>query len=303
MSGKSFIKNQSAMEYLMTYGWSILIVAVVLGALSFLGVFNPLTFAPKARPGSCQIIENSEFGSSNLVGTCNNQVPQYVAQFDNQIGINSGESTSNITANSNFNDPNNPAFTITLWYKIQNPQVGTQYIDNMVSIPGYTGLEFLSIGNNQAQVFLHRCYTDVAGIQEPFSTFFDNQWNFIGVSYNPADNKYFFQFNSNNSTVIDSGSFGMTQGSIIIGGPGGCVYDEPFNGELSNVQVYNTALGSNSINAIYDEGIGGAPVDLKNISDWWPLNGNANDYSGNQNNGIPKNVIFTSNWYDGYRIS
>ncbi len=33
-------KAQSAMEYLMTYGWAILIIAVVLGILYFLGVFN-----------------------------------------------------------------------------------------------------------------------------------------------------------------------------------------------------------------------------------------------------------------------
>ncbi|MDE1850221.1 MAG: hypothetical protein KGH54_00295 [Candidatus Micrarchaeota archaeon] len=36
---KSF-KIQSAMEYLMTYGWAILIIAVVLGALFSLGIFN-----------------------------------------------------------------------------------------------------------------------------------------------------------------------------------------------------------------------------------------------------------------------
>ena len=34
------LKAQSAMEYLMTYGWAILIIAVVLGALFSLGVFN-----------------------------------------------------------------------------------------------------------------------------------------------------------------------------------------------------------------------------------------------------------------------
>ena len=34
------IKAQSAMEYLMTYGWAILIIAVVLGALFSLGVFS-----------------------------------------------------------------------------------------------------------------------------------------------------------------------------------------------------------------------------------------------------------------------
>ena len=37
---KRKFKLQSAMEYLMTYGWAILIIAVVLGALFSLGVFN-----------------------------------------------------------------------------------------------------------------------------------------------------------------------------------------------------------------------------------------------------------------------
>ncbi len=39
-SGKDKSKSQSAMEYLMTYGWSILIIAVVIIALFALGVFN-----------------------------------------------------------------------------------------------------------------------------------------------------------------------------------------------------------------------------------------------------------------------
>jgi len=42
--GKASSKAQSAMEYLMTYGWAILIVAVVLGALYSLGVFNGAAF-------------------------------------------------------------------------------------------------------------------------------------------------------------------------------------------------------------------------------------------------------------------
>ncbi|MGC8478929.1 MAG: hypothetical protein ACP5NE_03320, partial [Candidatus Micrarchaeia archaeon] len=48
---KASLKAQSAMEYLMTYGWAILIIAVVLGALFQLGVFNANNFAPKAPPG------------------------------------------------------------------------------------------------------------------------------------------------------------------------------------------------------------------------------------------------------------
>ncbi|ASI13968.1 hypothetical protein Mia14_0665 [Candidatus Mancarchaeum acidiphilum] len=37
-------KAQSAMEYLMTYGWAILIIAIVLAALYILGVFNGSAF-------------------------------------------------------------------------------------------------------------------------------------------------------------------------------------------------------------------------------------------------------------------
>jgi len=38
------VKAQSAMEYLMTYGWAILIIAVVLGVFFSIGVFNPSAF-------------------------------------------------------------------------------------------------------------------------------------------------------------------------------------------------------------------------------------------------------------------
>ena len=36
-------KGQSAMEYLMTYGWALLVVMIVLGVLFYLGVFTPKT--------------------------------------------------------------------------------------------------------------------------------------------------------------------------------------------------------------------------------------------------------------------
>jgi hypothetical protein len=47
MIKKAGLKLQSAMEYLMTYGWAILIIAVVLGALFSLGVFNSASLTPQ----------------------------------------------------------------------------------------------------------------------------------------------------------------------------------------------------------------------------------------------------------------
>ena len=71
-------------------------------------------------------------------------------------------------------------------------------------------------------------------------------------------------------------------------------------GYLANVQLYNTSLSNLEINTLYQEGIGGAPINLQNLVGWWPLNGNANDYSGNGNNGMSNNVTYTSDWYSGY---
>ena len=41
-----FRKGQAAMEFLMTYGWAILVVLVAIGALAYFGVLSPDRFLP-----------------------------------------------------------------------------------------------------------------------------------------------------------------------------------------------------------------------------------------------------------------
>ena len=41
-------KAQAAMEFLMTYGWAILVVLIAIGALAYFGVLNPNRFLPKS---------------------------------------------------------------------------------------------------------------------------------------------------------------------------------------------------------------------------------------------------------------
>src|SRR3989338_3758245 len=43
---KMFRKSQAAMEFLMTYGWAILVVLVAIGALAYFGVLSPEKFLP-----------------------------------------------------------------------------------------------------------------------------------------------------------------------------------------------------------------------------------------------------------------
>jgi|SRR3989344_2805831 len=59
-------KSQSAMEYLMTYGWAILVVLIALGALFYLGVFSPTVpnVCNIPAPFSCQDIKLADTGDT-----------------------------------------------------------------------------------------------------------------------------------------------------------------------------------------------------------------------------------------------
>ncbi len=294
-------KLQSAMEYLMTYGWAILVIAVVLGVLYSLGIFSPSNFAPKAQPGSCQVFRPNGPGTSydaNLEGTCSGELPQYVAVFN---GENSyvNASTSNILSMGN-------SLTISVWINPSfiNP-LKSYGLHNMVVYRGdgcaCTINYAMQIDNATGLSFVKR--TSAEGLQ--YYTFtvpsLLDVWSHVSVVVSGAnvilyDNGVedgIMQLNSQ-GIVANSGQ-GFAIGSIF-------TFNSVtnFNGSITNVQIYDEALSTNDVNALYQEGIGGAPINLQYLAGWWPLNGNANDYSGNNNNGASTKVEYTGTWQSGY---
>jgi hypothetical protein len=126
-------------------------------------------------------------------------------------------------------------------------------------------------------------------------------------------NKWYFVTEVTSGTVATLYVNGAAVCSFSFNNPGtekvlaiGSYYTRPsgaggtMDGLLANIQLYNTALSANDIQALYQEGIGGAPIKIQSLVGWWPLNGNANDYSGNANNGQTYNVTFIGNWYSSY---
>ena len=78
------------MEYLMSYSWAILMIAVVLGALYTFGVFNTLNYAPRAPPGSCSVQRPYGVGSISLLslqGECSGTLPQYTMYFNGKAYV------------------------------------------------------------------------------------------------------------------------------------------------------------------------------------------------------------------------
>ena len=68
------------------------------------------------------------------------------------------------------------------------------------------------------------------------------------------------------------------------------------SGKVSNFQFYNSALTQAEVSSTYSAGLLGKPETSASLFLWWPLNGTANDYSGNNNNGVSYNVVYTSNY-------
>ncbi|MCD4759655.1 hypothetical protein K8R33_02115 [archaeon] len=64
-------KGQAAMEFLMTYGWAILVVLIAIGALAYFGVLNPSKFLPESctiGPGiGCDDFKIVEDGTTTLL--------------------------------------------------------------------------------------------------------------------------------------------------------------------------------------------------------------------------------------------
>jgi len=96
-------RGQSAMEFLMTYGWAILVVLIVLGALFYLGVFSPkiVSSCNIQAPFVCKDIQIKENGVVVSIGSKN--IQNGIVQ---SITVN-GQDCEIIDGNLNNNQINN----------------------------------------------------------------------------------------------------------------------------------------------------------------------------------------------------
>jgi hypothetical protein len=298
-----FKKSQSAMEYLMTYGWAIILIAVVLGVLFQLGVFSSGNITPKAQPGSCQVIrENTATQSlASFAGSCVNEVPEYTGSFDGDYGgfsYPSGyDSNSFITATvSSTMSGTNVPFTITMWI-----YVPTNFSKSNIPVFGmstYQAYEYFRGGvSTSSEFMLHRCNSaDTAESSLPLMSF--GRWHFIAVSVSAPN--YRFMLDGNSTTVTNGYDYNFNN-NVVIGTQQAQCDGTFFTGGIADVQLYNTSLSVSELKTLYLEGIGGDPIDLSSLVGWWPLNGNAQDYSGNNYNGqINGHVSFNGSWIGSY---
>jgi len=295
-------KAQSAMEYLMTYSWAILAIALAIGALFQLGVFNTGSLVARAPPGACEVIRPSGFQTTsdiNLEGMCNGVLPAYVEGF-NYTGSFVPVGNSNVTVPSvplpAIGNGNLGQMTAVGWVYVSptaNTITAFAYGNFTSPQPPYNGT-YLDIAepdfcNDGIVVAFY--YTNLCIYSNPVPS---DKWMLVAMEYNGSALEGYAIINrqvySNNQTT--NGAYIPPGSEFLIA--------VPLRGYMSNVQLYNKSLSENEILDLYQEGIGGAPIDLRNLVGWWPLNGNANDYSGNDENGLTSNTIYEDMWSNSY---
>jgi hypothetical protein len=276
------------MEYLMTYGWAILIVSIVLASLWSLGVFSSNSTAGRAPTASCRVFRPGPSVSNtyiSLLGVCTSEAPQYVAQFNGQSG----------------------------YIMVPGTGILSQQM-NSVSVTGWINSRDLSHRNVMVYKQNNDYEMDISSTQLLVTIGSSGSWiiNPMTVNYNFNTNTWYFiafTFNGYGATAYINGQYGTYFPSTFSIAPdaneldlgvwgswnlcGGCLIT---NGIISNVQIYNTSLSASQISSLYAEGIGGVPTSLSNLVGWWPLNNDAKDYSGNNNNGAATSVSFMSSW-------
>jgi Concanavalin A-like lectin/glucanases superfamily len=294
----SAAKSQSAMEFLMTYGWSILIIAVVLGALFQLGVFSSANLAPRTPAGNCKILRVAS--TYNLEGSCSGVLPQQVVTA-NGYGVIMSASTM----------PKLNQFSMTGWMLNEPP------------LTGQSGDSLVNIGNSACGIYDPRsassygvsldpcgCYYSVNSLPVGCNTYAYQTglsygaWYFLALTVDTNGNVITYAYKSGTTTPttlsysIGNAIYSPGSAQVRIGSYGTVAY--MLNGSIADVQIYNTSLDASQIQALYLKGIGAAPVDPVHTVGWWPLNGDANDYSGNNNNGAPTNMVYSSSWISSY---
>ena len=276
------MKSQSAMEYLMTYGWAILIIAVVLAVLFQLGVFSGGNFLPHAQAGSCQV--SRTIAGTSLEGQCNGMLPEFVGTTTNSPGY--------MTANILSSQPSTSSGTLTFWLDTANPGSTTPTVSQLSLSNGFGVNSYIpGLYNDPADITVYVINTIGQNIGQNAATIGNNAWAQVSIT-----------FSGTTALVCVNGANPIT---ITTSQPMGSFYfmklsTGGFNGQMSNVELYNTSLSSSEVQALYLEGIGGAPIRPQNLVGWWPLNGNVNDYSGNNNNGATYSLTYSSSWESGY---
>ena len=136
-----FRKGQAAMEFLMTYGWAILVVLAAIGALAYFGVLSPDRFLPE----KCTLPAGIACLDFRYTGTAIEMTVQNGAGYDMSgitVSVNGTGCDATGTGSATLSNGQTSTYSVTC-----SPSSGKFKGDvNFVYTNQQTGMEHLKIG-------------------------------------------------------------------------------------------------------------------------------------------------------------
>lgn len=108
-------KGQAAMEFLMTYGWAILVVLIAIGALAYFGVLSPERFLPEkcvVSTGSGLFCEDYSASGTTVTLRIKNILTESVTVSNIALTV-TGETCAPMTTSTPISADNYTDFDIT----------------------------------------------------------------------------------------------------------------------------------------------------------------------------------------------
>jgi hypothetical protein len=199
--------------------------------------------------------------------------------YNRLVPVFSPSANTAITTNIIFTSAN-PKLSISLWFNSKN------------FISSYSNTVLVQEGPRSGNVFALQLknsqfiFGSQVGACQSISSLpmnnaiAPNTWHNIVAVFNSSGTSYIYldglQIAQGSFSLCTSGNTGFEIGAGSAGS---------FNGSIANIQAYNISLSHAQAAHLYYEGLDGIAVSARNLTGWWPLNGNANDYSGKKNNG------------------
>ncbi len=248
------------------------------------------------------------FAGGNVNGTANNITYEPLSNSTNFEVADFNGANSMLATNSVISTN---AFTIAFWTKVSNALIHDSYdAYDFINSSGFNGtiLQFynegscsptcvgyadpaitLSAGSQYASDTLQCCSGTIYAIN-------DSEWNFVAVTVNgtPVPGG----FSSVSADFYINGT--LYPGTLYTGPPytfnklaiGQKGYNgDYFAGNISNFQLYGSALSASQLSSIYKQGISGSPVSNSNLLLWYPLFGTAENYA---NSNVSSNAVSIS---------
>jgi hypothetical protein len=170
--------------------------------------------------------------------------------------------------------------SFSAWFKL----IGNQRVNQYYIIDAR-----ISFGNNSTYLNVDRDLIQTLGFSYSTSVINDNNWHQIISSYDGSVTKIYLD-----GTLINQSSQGnlnIVLNNLRIGNS--CNNNECFNGNLDDIRIYNRTLSSDEVTALYNSEKPATDLTTGLVA-YYPFNGNANDESGNGNNGTVNGATLTT---------